>query len=45
MEEIRKMANSVNTMIQLEEDYASKHENKQLAILDLNVEVKLEMDN
>ena len=41
MEEIRKMSNSICTMIQLEEDYPSKHDNKQLAILDLNVEVKL----
>ena len=38
---LRKMANSICSMIQLEEDYASKHENKQLAILDLNLEVKL----
>ena len=45
MGEIRKMSNSICDMIQLEEDYASKHENKQLAILDLNVEVKLVMDN
>ena len=28
MEEIRKMANSISVMIQLEEDYASKHESK-----------------
>ena len=45
MLEVRKMADSICQMIQLEEDYASKHDNQQLAILDLNVKVKLVMDN
>ena len=40
MEEMRKMANDVSTMIQLEEDYPSKYEDKKLPLLDLKVEVK-----
>ena len=34
------MANDVSTMIQLEEDYPSKYEEKKLPLLDLKVDVK-----
>ena len=40
MEEMRKMANDISTMIQLEEDYPSKYDDKKLPLLDLKVEVK-----
>ena len=40
VEEMRKMANDISTMIQLEEDYPSKYDDKKLPLLDLKVEVK-----
>ena len=42
MEEVRKMADSVSPMIQLEEDYCSKHSDNLLPILDLKVQVQKE---
>ena len=42
MEEVRKMADSVSPMIQLEEDYCSKHSDNLLPILDLKVHVQKE---
>ena len=40
MEELRKMANDICPMIQLEEDYPSKYEDNLLPLLDLKVEVR-----
>ena len=46
MEELRKMGNSICPMIQLEEDFPSKHDNKLLPILDLKVQVQqVEQEN
>ena len=40
MEELRKMADDICPMIQLEEDYPSKYDDNKLPLLDLKVEVK-----
>ena len=40
MEELRKMGDSICKMIQLEEDYPSKHNDQRLPILDLKVNVQ-----
>jgi hypothetical protein len=40
MLEVRKMADSVCPMIQLEEDFCSKHSNRLLPILDLQVKLQ-----
>ena len=40
MVEVRKMADSISPMIQLEEDYCTKHSDNLLPILDLQVQVK-----
>ena len=40
MREIRKMGNSINQMIQLEEDFPSKSEDQKMPILDLKVWVR-----
>ena len=40
MRELRRMANSINPMIQMEEDCASKHLSKKLPILDIEVWVR-----
>ena len=40
MVEVRKMADSISPMIQLEEDYCTKHSDNLLPILDLQVQVQ-----
>ena len=40
MEELRKMGNSICEIIQLEEDFPSKHDDQKLPILDLKVNVE-----
>ena len=44
MVELRKMADSIHPMIQIEEDYSSKHPDDKIPILDLKVWVKEEQE-